>query len=106
MITEGTPAEQPATQTGDAASAPTQPKKGLKMSYDEYKQMANLIVLYMRRQEEEMQGMYPCTAVLGRRSVLNNFTWKANMKVFSADDLWKLRADKRLGRPKCNVSVT
>ncbi|XP_033731881.1 zygotic DNA replication licensing factor mcm6-like isoform X2 [Pecten maximus] len=54
-IDEATPAAEPqATQEGDAASA-TQPKKGLKLSYDEYKQMANLMVLYMRRQEEETQ---------------------------------------------------
>ena len=32
------------------------PKKGLKLSYDEYKQMANLMVLYMRKQEEESGG--------------------------------------------------
>ncbi|XP_041371751.1 zygotic DNA replication licensing factor mcm6-like [Gigantopelta aegis] len=43
--------------TGEAHSPDTevarQPKKGLKLSYDEYKQMANLLVLYMRRKEEE-----------------------------------------------------
>ncbi|XP_069120581.1 zygotic DNA replication licensing factor mcm6-like [Argopecten irradians] len=53
-IDDVTPAAeaQPA-QDGDAGA--TQQKKGLKLSYDEYKQMANLMVLYMRRQEEETQ---------------------------------------------------
>lgn len=32
----------------------TQPKKGLKLSYDDYKHLANLLVLYLRRQEEEV----------------------------------------------------
>lgn len=31
----------------------TQPKKGLKLSYEDYKHLANLLVLYLRRQEEE-----------------------------------------------------
>ena len=31
-------------------------KAGMKVTYDEYKHMANLLVLYMRRQEEESAG--------------------------------------------------
>ena len=39
------------------ASADAAPKKvGLKLSYDEYKNMANLFVIYMRRQEEHAEG--------------------------------------------------
>ncbi|KAL3836521.1 hypothetical protein ACJMK2_021945 [Sinanodonta woodiana] len=45
---EATPAEPPA---GTPA-----PKKGLKLSYEEYKQMANLMVLYLRKQEEELEA--------------------------------------------------
>lgn len=39
----------------DAANADA-PKKSIKLSYDEYRQMANLLVLYMRRKEEEAKG--------------------------------------------------
>ena len=39
------------------ASADAAPKKpGLKLSYDDYKNMANLFVIYMRRQEEQAGG--------------------------------------------------
>ena len=41
IVTEAAAAEKPA------------PKKGLKLSYDEYKQMANLLVCHMRKAEEE-----------------------------------------------------
>jgi hypothetical protein len=30
----------------------------MKLTYEEYKQMANLMVLYMRRQEEETLGKF------------------------------------------------
>lgn len=46
---EATPT--PAEQT--PAQPETQPKKGLKLSYEDYKHLANLLVLYLRRQEEE-----------------------------------------------------
>ncbi|KAI0231089.1 DNA replication licensing factor MCM6 [Lamellibrachia satsuma] len=36
----------------EASAEKTVPKKGLKLSYDEYKQMANLLVCYMRKLEE------------------------------------------------------
>lgn len=49
-------AETPAEATGPDGDAPAPPKKGLKLTYEEYKQMANLMVLYMRRQEEEALG--------------------------------------------------
>lgn len=38
------------------AEPETQPKKGLKLSYEDYKHLANLLVLYLRRQEEETMG--------------------------------------------------
>lgn len=50
FFTETTPT--PAEQT-PAAQPDTQPKKGLKLSYEDYKHLANLLVLYLRRQEEE-----------------------------------------------------
>ena len=57
-----TPAESEATSTPSQesqASADAAPKKtGLKLSYDEYKNMANLFVIYMRRQEEHAAGWY------------------------------------------------
>lgn len=40
----------------EAEAPPPAAKKGLKLSYDEYKQMANLMVLYMRKTEEESEG--------------------------------------------------
>lgn len=49
-------AETPAESTGPDGDTPAPHKKGLKLSYEEYKQMANLMVLYMRRQEEETLG--------------------------------------------------
>ena len=46
--------------TGEAhspvADTVAPPKKGLKLSYDEYKQLANLLVLYIRRKEEDLDG--------------------------------------------------
>ncbi|KAH3703399.1 hypothetical protein DPMN_078435 [Dreissena polymorpha] len=48
-----TPEEAPVDATGAAGKGP---KKALKLSYDEYKQMANLLVLYMRKAEEEQEG--------------------------------------------------
>ena len=42
----------------EAAAEKTVPKKGLKLSYDEYKQMANLLVCYMRKLEETAGGQY------------------------------------------------
>ena len=51
----GTPSQEEVTPQEPEAPAGA-PKKGLKMSYDEYKQMANLMVLYMRKQEEETDG--------------------------------------------------
>ena len=53
----GTPAPEEAAPVEPEAPAGA-PKKGLKLSYDEYKQMANLMVLYMRKQEEEAEGEY------------------------------------------------
>lgn len=50
--TEQTPAEA----TGPDGDAPQPHKKGLKLTYEEYKQIANLVVLYMRKQEEEAIG--------------------------------------------------
>ncbi|KAK7488184.1 hypothetical protein BaRGS_00020626 [Batillaria attramentaria] len=35
------------------ASPPAAPKRALKLSYEEYRQMGNLLVLHMRKQEEE-----------------------------------------------------
>ena len=43
---------------GDSATHPTASKKALKLSYDDYKQIANLMVLYMRKQEEENDGKH------------------------------------------------
>jgi len=40
----------------EAAAAKTAPKKGLKLTYDEYKQMANLLVCHMRKMEETADG--------------------------------------------------
>ena len=51
----GTPAPEEAAPAEPEAPAGA-PKKGLKLSYDEYKQMANLMVLFMRKQEEESEG--------------------------------------------------
>lgn len=45
--------QTPAEKTGPDGDAPQPHKKGLKLTYEEYKQIANLIVLYMRKQEEE-----------------------------------------------------
>ena len=39
---------------GDAAPAAA-PKKGMKLSYDEYRNMANLLVCHMRKVEEQAQ---------------------------------------------------
>ena len=48
------------------ASADSGPKKaGLKLSYDEYKNMANLFVIYMRRQEEHAEGRGVCVGGVG-----------------------------------------
>ena len=35
------------------ASPHPQPKRSLKMTYEEYRQLGNLLILHMRRQEEE-----------------------------------------------------
>ena len=43
------------TEAAAAADKPA-PKKGLKLSYDEYKQMANLLVCHMRKAEETAEG--------------------------------------------------
>ena len=44
-------------QSAAAATAdPAPAKKPIKLSYEEYKQMANLFVIYMRKQEEEAAG--------------------------------------------------
>ena len=40
----------------EAATEKTAPKKGLKLTYDEYKQMANLLVCHMRKMEETPDG--------------------------------------------------
>lgn len=53
---EATPIEEAPAEETDTATKPAVPKKGLKLSYDEYKQMANLMVLYMRKMEEESEG--------------------------------------------------
>ncbi|ESO87684.1 hypothetical protein LOTGIDRAFT_206985 [Lottia gigantea] len=54
--------ETPASQTQPSQDSPEQTesitaaaKKGLKLTYEEYKHMANLLVVYMRRQEEEVE---------------------------------------------------
>ena len=52
---EATPVEETPPAETEASKA-AGPKKGLKLSYDEYKQMANLMVLYMRKVEEESEG--------------------------------------------------
>ena len=36
---------------------PTEQKKKLKLTYDEYKTMSNLIVYFMRKKEAEFEGM-------------------------------------------------
>lgn len=54
-MTEAPPAEEAPSQETETAKAPA-PKKGIKLTYDEYKQMANLMVLYMRKVEEESEG--------------------------------------------------
>lgn len=36
--------------------APITVKRSLKLSYEEYRQMGNLLVLHMRRQEEQEEG--------------------------------------------------
>ncbi|WAR04641.1 MC6ZB-like protein [Mya arenaria] len=46
------------TQEATETAAKTH-KKGLKLSYEEYKQMANLMVLYMRKTEEEAEDDSP-----------------------------------------------
>jgi len=57
MITCAEEATPPAeTQEEEDTTAPKVPKKGLKLSYEEYKQMANLMVLFMRKSEEEAEG--------------------------------------------------
>ena len=43
------------TEAAAAVEKPA-PKKGLKLSYDEYKQMANLLVCHMRKAEETAEG--------------------------------------------------
>ena len=43
------------TEAAATAEKPA-PKKGLKLSYDEYKQMANLLVCHMRKAEETAEG--------------------------------------------------
>ena len=46
--------EKPPTPEKEAtASTADKAKKGMKLSYEEYKQMANLLVLHMRKSEEE-----------------------------------------------------
>ncbi|KAL5009589.1 hypothetical protein ScPMuIL_011894 [Solemya velum] len=48
---ESTPEDTPVESQEDTVV----PKKGLKLSYEEYKQMANLLVLFMRKREEETE---------------------------------------------------
>merc|ERR1712168_1008791 len=53
---EAPQAESMETDTPETPAAPSSPpKKSIKLTYEEYKSMANLFVLYMRRQEEEME---------------------------------------------------
>jgi len=47
------PAENLENTPAEKASADAPARKPIKLSYEEYKQMANLFVIYMRRQEEE-----------------------------------------------------
>lgn len=61
LAEEATPAEEAAVEEPEATK--TAPKKGMKLSYDEYKQMANLMVLYMRKMEEESEGNVDTVAV-------------------------------------------
>ena len=45
------------SESATGTEAPQQqPKKTIKLSYEEYKQLANLLVYHMRREEEEAQG--------------------------------------------------
>jgi len=53
LFIEATPVTQEDTPVEKET---TQPKKGLKLSYEDYKHLANLLVLYLRRQEEETFG--------------------------------------------------
>ena len=39
----------------DDSSQQSQPKKKLTMSYDEYKSLTNMLVLYMRDEEERLE---------------------------------------------------
>ncbi len=49
----------PASQESRASSTePAARKPALKLSYEEYRQMANLFVIYMRRQEEQAAGPF------------------------------------------------
>ncbi len=50
-------ASQSAASKGAAADAPPadKEKSHVKLSYEEYKQMANLLALYMRRRDDELE---------------------------------------------------
>ena len=60
----------PVSQEESAATAPPSAsaaarKAGMKLSYDDYKHMANLLVIYMRKREEEAgQIPFVCLGLL------------------------------------------
>ena len=63
FLSEETPGNEETSQTDAAPAAtadvqqqPKQAKKSMKLTYEEYKQLANLLVFYMRRKEEQAAG--------------------------------------------------
>ncbi|KAL4229140.1 MCM DNA helicase complex subunit mcm6 [Mactra antiquata] len=54
-VDENTPPVPDNVEVNEQQQQAPASKKGLKLSYDEYKQMANLMVLYMRKTEEESE---------------------------------------------------
>ncbi|XP_074653745.1 zygotic DNA replication licensing factor mcm6-B-like [Tubulanus polymorphus] len=54
--TENTESQEPTTQAAEEPAAENQPpKKSMKITYEEYSRIANIIVLHMRKMEEESE---------------------------------------------------
>ncbi|XP_060605756.1 zygotic DNA replication licensing factor mcm6-B-like [Ruditapes philippinarum] len=82
-VDENTPPATDKPEENQAAAG--HPKKGLKLSYDEYKQMANLMVLYMRKSEEESDESD--TAGLRRSNLISWYLGEMESEIESEAEL-------------------